>query len=213
LTVTPPDYVAALSRFPNVLNGRVLDISKRKVSARLVTQGDGYQGPVIVKPDLNAGGIREAQLALAGKPLEPAAARELQSYLAFRSPNGVPSNYWSDPRFVVERFVTEQRDGYYCLRTWLFFGDRETNSVSLSRSPIIKSSAVIRRESVPEVPDDLRRLRAELGFDFGKFDYVLSEGKAVLFDANRTPSLGHFDRETFLPRLKHLADGIQGFLT
>jgi hypothetical protein len=37
------------------------------------------------------------------------------------------------------------------------------------------------------VPDDLRETRRRLGFDYGKWDFVLHEGRAVLIDANKTP--------------------------
>jgi len=44
----------------------------------------------------------------------------------------VPAQVWNDRRFVVERFLSEERDGLYGLRTWTFFGDQETNSLSWS---------------------------------------------------------------------------------
>jgi hypothetical protein len=37
------------------------------------------------------------------------------------------------------------------------------------------------------VPDEIRAERERMGFDYGKFDFVVNDGKAVLFDANRTP--------------------------
>jgi len=52
----------------------------------------------------------------------------------------------------------------------------------------VKSWNVTRREILPETPPELRAARKSLGFDFGKFDYVIRDGKAVLFDANRTPT-------------------------
>ena len=33
---------------------------------------------------------------------------------------------------------------------------------------------------------DLRTMRAPLGFDYGRFDYRIVEGKVVLYDVNRT---------------------------
>jgi hypothetical protein len=76
----------------------------------------------------------------------------------------------------------------------------------------VKSSSVIRREVLRDVPDELRRIRADLGFDFGKFDYAIVDGKVVLYDVNRTPTYGGFDREDFLPNMRHLAEGIRGFM-
>ena len=34
LTTIPPDYAAFFNRFPRVVNGEVLDISKRRISRR-----------------------------------------------------------------------------------------------------------------------------------------------------------------------------------
>ena len=94
----------------------------------------------------------------------------------------------------------------------MFLGDRETNSLSYSKQPIVKSENVIRREVVAEVPDELRQIRRELGFDFGKFDYAIVGDRVVLYDANRTPTLGNFPREQYLPRVRHLAEGIGAFI-
>jgi hypothetical protein len=113
---------------------------------------------------------------------------------------------------IVEKFLAERRDGLYCLRTWVFLGDRETNSLSYSKEPVVKARNVLRRAVVPEVPDELRAMRKQMGFDFGKFDYAIVDGKVVLYDANRTPSLGNFPREQYLPRIKLLAEGIRAFL-
>ena len=37
------------------------------------------------------------------------------------------------------------------------------------------------------MPDERRAERERLGFDYGKFDFVVREGKAILLDANKTP--------------------------
>ena len=40
-----------------------------------------------------------------------------------------------------------------------------------------------------EVHPQIRELREAMGFDYGKFDYVVRDGEAILLDANKTP--GH----------------------
>ena len=40
-------------------------------------------------------------------------------------------------------------------------------------------------------PGEIVALRQRLGFDFGKFDYVLHQGRSYLLDVNRTPAFGH----------------------
>ena len=37
------------------------------------------------------------------------------------------------------------------------------------------------------VPEELRKIRAQLGFDYGKFDYGIVDGEVILYDVNRTP--------------------------
>ena len=59
LTVVPESYLEFAARYPIVLNGRVQDIRKTVTSRYLVQPGDDWDGPVIVKSDLNCGGAAE----------------------------------------------------------------------------------------------------------------------------------------------------------
>ncbi len=223
LTVVPDDYLAFIRQYPVVINGSVTDISKRLFSTNLVCRGDDYQGQVIVKTNRNCGGRREAKLAKKGplprrctfslrNKLPWSRRSELLDYPVFDSVKQVPSAVWHNPDLVVERFLPECRDGFYCLRTWVFLGNKETNSLSYSHQPIVKSNNVIRRETLAEVPDKLRQIRRELGFDFGKFDYAVVNNRVVLYDVNRTPTMGRFTKEHFLPSIRTLAEGIWAYL-
>jgi hypothetical protein len=220
LTVVPPEYLACVQSAAASVNGRVSDISKRAVSTHLVHHGDRYEGPVIVKTNWNDRGTREIHAARRGlisslRPQDVArncrtyvreAGRRVRrwrrygshkaflSYPVFDSMAAVPDAVWEDEDFVVERFLPERRDGQYCIRTWLFFGDRERHAM------------------LDEVPEKLRQIRRELKFDFGKFDYTIVDGQPVLFDANRTPSIGDFPRDRYLPIAQTLAEGIGIFL-
>jgi len=109
-----------------------------------------------------------------------------QVYPIFASPRAVPDAMWNNPGLVVERFLPEQDERGYWMRVWIFFGDRERCGRYLGNHPIVKSGNIFARESAP-VPPELRAERARLGFDFGKFDFVVHDGQVVLFDANRTP--------------------------
>jgi hypothetical protein len=224
LTVVPADYLAILEQYPLVINGRVRDTSKRAISGQRVRQGDGYEGPVIVKTNRNFGGTMEARLAAEGPILSRFALRlrnrlpwswrsslPVAEYPVFESPTQVPQVAWHNPDLIVERFLPEYHDGHYCLRNWTFLGDKEIITMAYSAKPIVKSRNIIHREPLTEVPDDLRQLRRDLGFDFGKFDYSIVDGKAVLFDANRTPSLGSLPRKEFLAHAQLLAEGIKAF--
>lgn len=209
LTVVPPDHLEVLGRYPRVINGAVTDISKRRVSRLRLLPGDAWNGPVIVKANLNYGGVEEARLAERG--LLPESFRTwVRDYAILDSAADVTPEVWAHPGLIVERFVPEFEDGHFRLRLWKFCGDRGTNTLTFSPEPIVKGRSVTRREELGEVPEELRRIRAELGFDFGKFDYGIVDGRVVLYDANRTPCfMSTPERER--PRIRLLAEGLNSF--
>lgn len=218
-TFVPPEYGTLARRYPRAVNGRVHDISKRKISANLLREGDSYTGEVIVKTDLNFGGTPERKREPRGA-FQRALAKQLpwtwtgnlspETYPIYPSPAAVPRAVWRNPRLVVEKYLPEREGELYALRQWVFLGDRGFNQRVFSREPVIKSGNVIDREYDVPVPDALRAKRAELGFDYGKFDYVLVDGEAVLLDANKTPSAS---RSNPSPRLRaiveELAQGLE----
>ncbi|HWD39001.1 MAG TPA: hypothetical protein VG944_09150 [Fimbriimonas sp.] len=210
LTKAPIEYLAAVRAYPASINGCVADISKRLVSKNLVDIGDGFEGSVIVKTDHNSGGFREASRAGSGT-LPSRFASAAHEYSIYASPAEVPSEVWANRDLVVEKFLPEVRDGLYCLRTWVFLGDKETNSLSYCEEPIVKRRNVVRRDAVSEIPDDLRAMREDLAFDYGKFDYAIVDGQTVLYDANRTPTLGNFPKDQYMPRVRLLAEGLDRF--
>lgn len=187
LSVVPRDYLAALRKYPRVLNGRVVDIRKRTVSRNLLSPRHRWKGAVVVKTDLNCGGIPEWLAAHKSGASGHLKAPGQDDYKILPSMRAVDPSVWADPTKVVERFLPEQDQRGYWLRTWVFFGPVERCNRYLSRSPIIKGRTVEDREPAP-VPAALRAERKRLGFDYGKFDFVLHEGKTVLFDANKTPA-------------------------
>jgi hypothetical protein len=97
------------------------------------------------------------------------------------------------------------------VRFWVFCGDRERCSRYVSPKRMIKAAETIRRETVP-VPPELRVLRQKLGFDYGKFDFVVHEGQAVLLDANNTPGRPKNLTRMFAAGASHLADGFEGLI-
>src|SRR5258706_4304931 len=237
LTVIPDKYLDHVSRYPRAIHAGFRDISKRRISSHLLRRGDSYDGPVIIKTDRNDRGSREWHFAK--RRLLSSRARDLvknsagfakeayriakhwrrhgsprafRNYPVFESIWDVPEAVWGNPELVVERFQSERRGEYYCVRTWLFLGDRERHAIFFSRTPIIKSTNVVDFERLAEVPEELQRLRKDLKFDFGKFDYAMVDGRAVLYDANRTPTIGAFPRERYVPIAQSLAGGIKAFL-
>lgn len=191
LTIVPDDYLRFVDAHPCVVNRRVRDISKRRISRQLVQPGDDYSGPVIVKSDLNCQGDPERRIANRRRRarLGPFARKQRQrtGYRIFASARDLPPGIRADPSLVVERFLPERSGDLYCLRSYLFAGDFGWCSLRTSRDPIVKSRSTLSR-SVCEVDAAIVAERQRLGFDYGKFDYVLHEGRPVLLDVNRTPS-------------------------
>jgi hypothetical protein len=149
---------------------------------------------VIIKTDLNFSGIPEKQAAECfrrdGKPSDLPPGRIVSTtrpYAIHGSPGEVPADVWDNHGFVVERFLPEQDTLGYWVRAWVFFGDRERCTRYRGTHPIVKSATIVAHEPAP-VPEELRAERERLGFDFGKFDFVVRDGQAILLDANRTPS-------------------------
>jgi hypothetical protein len=215
LTAIPAEYVRMLSRYPQVINGTVLDISKRTFSQDLVGRDSAWRGPVIVKTDANYGGRVDQLLrsrarkvgALSDIPSGPV----LETYPIFGSIPQVPDQVWTTPGLVVEKFLPERDEAGYYLRIWTFFGDRERSSRYRAAVPVIKSGNVIGRESAP-VPEEIRAWRDTLRFDFGKFDYVRCDGRYVLLDANRTPTApsGLIRKWRMRASFDLLAEGLEG---
>jgi hypothetical protein len=181
----PEEYLNFALRYPVVLNRHITDIRKSKISKSLVRRGDGYQGPVIVKSDLNHAGIPEDNAALRRRRLFD----QPSQYPVFPNVEAVPPQYWSDPALVTERFL-EERDGEsYCVRIYSFIGNHGTCLRFKGPKPVVEPNL----ETPPEIiePDPaILAMRRELNVDFGQFDYVMHEGRAVLLDLNRTIGRG-----------------------
>ena len=228
LTVVPEPYVRHMARYAAGINRRCVDCSKRVVSTNLLAEGERWDGPVIVKTNLNYGGALERSV-LASRPARawenlrtrlsrhPWRVRRYLStfeYAVLGSVSEVPEDVWRNPHLVVERFLPERDGDMYVLRMISLFGDRWTSRRAVSAVPIVKSSNVIRAEDVPPHPDVFEAAR-RLGFDRGKIDYVLHGGRggrAVVLDANRTNTMGR----TMTPQrirevLEHLAPGLRSF--
>jgi len=198
ITAVGDDYVRIINHYPKVINGKVTDISKTAFSDLIVNMNDAYNGRVIVKTNANFGGMREREEDLkngdweAGIDIQRPWRRVewMEEYPVFNSLAEVPNGVWRNRKLVVEKFLPEQNEqGDYLLKIWVFFGDQEIYFQCVSSEPVIKSHNVIRREylDINDVPDSMREMRVKLGFDYGKFDFALCGGEAVLYDVNRTP--------------------------
>ena len=95
-TILPLEYRSLCERFPVVINGDLLDISRRQYSQLILTRTDVYAGPVIVKTNTNYGGWPEHVLDKTGswkqrlaqwwtvEPLPPCLRFDDESNLSWR---------------------------------------------------------------------------------------------------------------------------------
>lgn len=190
LTIVPPAYAALLERYATVINGRTLDISKRGYSTQILAPDSDWDGPVIIKTDRNFAGRIDARLRrrmlAAGLTPDIAAGPVMKRYALFESITKVPQDIWQTDGVIVEKFLPERDARGYYMRVWVFLGAASRSFRMRANVPIIKSHHIVERETVT-VPDEIRDWRERLGFDYGKFDYVVRDGRSILIDANRTP--------------------------
>jgi hypothetical protein len=216
LTKVPPAYLDLARHYPRMINAAVDDISKKRVSAELLCRDSAYAGPVMVKTDLNHAGMPERMLRREMRGAKGALLRLIEraapctwfghlpndQYVVFEHKDAVPGWVWRARGLVVQPLYMERRGDLFALNQWYFLGDRDCVSTLLSRAPVVKIANVA--GFVPlhrEVPDEIRRRREELAFDYGKFDYVIVDGRPMLLDANRTP-----DEGPAFPTIPRIAD-------
>ena len=220
-------YKFLSKKYPVVLNGNFFDNSKRKVSRNLLLKEDTYQGSVIIKTNRNFGGLPElSKKRDKRKILEETSDLSSVDWLTIKGicsdkypviplKSQVPEQVWNNKNLVVEKFLPEYAaNGLFCLRACLFFGEQEVNILVTSRDPVIKGSNLCSWEILEDpVPDELRRLREVLRMDFGRLDYVISEGKVVLYDANKTATLSRQASVELAEQVvRPLSHGIDPFL-
>jgi hypothetical protein len=198
LTVTPPDYIEYIEQFPVVVNQRMTDNSKRKVSQDILTSEDPWAGEVIVKTDKNFGGIPERVIrnVSEGRPLDEEITQRPwrrvdqllpAEYPIFASIRDVPAGVWRNSNLIVEKFLPEIEDGLYCNRVAIVMGDKVLCRRVYAKAKVIKGVKIERTEEV-DPPEELAAIRKRLGMDYGKIDFVVHEEGVHVFDMNNTPS-------------------------
>lgn len=227
LSDVPEEYLAFARRYRIALNLRASSIRKHAGSDLAYRPGMDWNGPVIVKSALNSAGVPEWELKenTPWRRLWRALTRESRSqYIARREaaafpyqiyphPGAVPPDLASRPDLVRERFLPEREDGLHFIRYHIFMGSRSSTARCGSPEPIVKWRNITRREWLPEPHPDMVALQHRLGLDFGKFDYVVHDGKAHVFDINKTPaSSGKVQPdEATLRARRHRAQGLYDF--
>jgi hypothetical protein len=188
LSVVPDAYLDFARRYPASVNGRVKDIRKRTFSQELLLDpGDPWAGPVIVKSDRNYGGCPEAFKGIPrmdGKGTVPPFSSPA-GYRVFGTLAEVPRPVFESEDFVVQKFLPEVEDGLFHMRMYQFFGDWGDCTRLGSNDPVVKVDTHVTKAPAPVHPD-IVALRHAMGFDFGKFDYVMVGGRPILLDVNKT---------------------------
>jgi hypothetical protein len=229
LSVVPSSYLAFAARYPRTVNGHIQDIRKSVISKNLLQPGNTWDGPVIVKSDLNFGGQpervinagwlhRRSRLWRRTRRWGARATGNLptfeswKDYRVYDRLSDVPEWCFSDPTAVVERFVPEFEDGLFRLRMYQFLGDRSVCTRLASNDPLMKAGISESVEHIDPHPD-VARWRTELRMDYGKFDYLASGGAAVLIDANKTVGASrHLPSDELRALRRHLAEGLYSYL-
>lgn len=235
LSVVPPEYLEFASRYPVSLNAGIRDIRKSAISANLLRADDEWEGPVIVKSDLNYAGLPEQGLQRSwierrwsfahklrlkadrrrGKVAPYQSADHYEIYAHLRK---VPASRVANRQLVIEKFLPERDNGLYCTRVYQFLGDRWSCTRMLSRLPIVKANESISAESV-DPHEEVVEWRKRLKMDYGKLDYVVHHGEPVLLDANKTIGASRYEaakesmgEETIRANRRALAEGIYAYL-
>lgn len=211
LSRVPEPYLAVAAHYPAAVNASVGDIRKSVISRHLVGRDSDWDGPVIVKTDLNCAGLPEERYASTRGPGHPPNMRTSSDYPIFAHRTEVPIELFENPAVVVEKFLPEMAGGSYCLRSYNFLGDAEDCFLLHSDNSVVNLDTIKRMETI-EVHPEIRKLREELGFDYGKLDYVVHDGEAILLDANKTPGTLPITDDSMLAMLRRRADGIRRFL-
>lgn len=201
LSVVPDSYLEFSQQYPIAINGRVKDVRKSVVNRDILALDGNWDGPVIVKSDRNCAGIPERKRdrisgRIRKKILKWTGNLNLQwltpsintalDYKVFDHISEVPKAYHMNSSLVIEKFLPEREGDYYIVHTMSFLGDRTISMSLKSKNPIVKGDTADIVDYPTEPHPDIIELRKQLNFDYGKFDYVVHEDKAILLDANKT---------------------------
>lgn len=231
LSIVPDEYLEFAQQYPIVLNGKVKDIRKSTFSNHILHRDDSYEGKVIIKSDLNYAGKPERNMQNSfiammirriGLKLDKSGLRghspgvhfdSPSDYLILDSPNQIHREWFEMKDIVIEKFLPEINNGYYCIRNYFFLGNNSHCILRKATHPIVNSRSTISIEPV-DVHPEIVAIRKKLYFDYGKFDYVVHENVPVLLDINKTigSSTPPSDPD-YLARRRAFASGIRYYLS
>lgn len=224
-TRVPEAYLELARTYPKRINAACPSISKRLIDSGRVRHGDGTDGPVIVKTARNAEGVPDRENArtagwfarwrlrqadsIAKRAPWWVSGRTGRMYPVFEHPRAVPATVWLDPRFVVQRFVTQRWRDRFAMRRWYALGSASALGLCIGTAPYITAANTIGREWIDEPPPpEVLAARAAFGLDYCKIDYAVDEAGVVILDVNKTMGLGNAFPAFLAEAPRHLAAGI-----
>jgi hypothetical protein len=230
LSVVPDSYLEFAQQYPVAINGKVKDVRKSTYSQSLLKSDDHWDGPVIVKTDKNCAGTPELiRGGLMGRVQKKVLKTVGKLNLDIFTPNiltandyevydhldEVPNTYFYHPGLVIEKFIPEIDGEHYVVRMTSFLGDRYSSFFLKGKDPILKGDTAETITHTSEYHPDVDKWRKELNFDYGKFDYVVREGKAILLDANKTVgcSTSLEENKQLDERRRYRARGLYSYLS
>lgn len=234
LSLVPDRYRQFAARYPVVLNGRITDIRKSRISTDRLSRGDEWSGPVIVKSDLNYAGWPEQRfnqyflltwLELRFPLLQRARIKLYEmrhqdlpmctsDYKIFAGIDDVPPKWLASHRVIAEKFLPERENGLYHVRIYQALGSRWTCMRLSSPHPIIKAHNSISAEEIAPEPE-IEQWRRTYHLDFGKIDYVIHNGRTVVLDINKTTGYtpGSGLNEELEQGRRRIAEGLYDYLS
>ena len=178
--------VEPLSDHPLALNAGVADIRKSAMSDLVLKPGDDWQGPVVVKTDLNNRGFPERWLLLKSGFAHWNTELRSRGYLLFSSFAEVPDALLKHPALVVERFEPQREGEHFTTTSATFFGD-EVSCIQLTAAEWqVKQEPAFAWKRMTEIPEAVLAKRKALGLDYGKIDFTVNERGTHIFDVNKT---------------------------
>lgn len=222
LSVVPRDYLELAQRYPIRINGEAVDIRKRGFVDGLLDARSDYPGAVIVKSNLNYGGAPEqkerSMLERAAFRLRrmaegvPALTQTKSDYRIYPSLSKVPPASFSKD-LIVQKLILEKDGDQNLLREYFFLDDLHFENVERSSDVIITEDEQLGCKPFEPHPK-LREMRRRLKLDYGKIDYVISNGEPFIFDANKTLGMGQYGNtdqfsKDFIAMLKAFAEWIE----
>ena len=226
LSVVPETYLRFSRTYRRAINLKAVDIRKTSYLDDLLDGSSEGDGPVIVKSDLNHGGLPERLVGSKKSLLRrltagvirrlrrrlgfPTEIRSKAEYAIYPDRKSVPLRHFRHGT-VIQPFRPERSGSDFILREYYFFGEAEILNQETGSEPILTSGRQVDcRAGSP--PPEVRAIRDRLHLDYGKIDYGCPDGVTVVYDANKSLGMRENPSEVTKRIAFELASGIDGWI-